>query len=293
MAESRYERAKAARRPMLALEAAAKDYGDLVALHPCDLTVPSGQSVALVGHNGSGKSTLLRLAAGLLDVSGGSVLISGEPAGSLAARATTSFVPDEPVLYDDLSVREHLEYVSAIHGAPATPEEVDELVERLGLHGAGRRPAGPVQPWPAAEGRARRRPGPAVRAAAGRRAVRRPRRRRQGRAAGAARRGLGPGRHPRGGHPRPELRRAGRPLHRPARRPRGPRRPRHPRRRHRPRRRLALVSARNDRTSALNWSGCSRLHTWPAPGSTTSVEPAIASCIASATGIGARTSSPP
>jgi ABC-2 type transport system ATP-binding protein len=37
------------------------------------------------------------------------------------------------VLYDDLSVREHLEYVSAIHGAPATPEEVDELVERLGL----------------------------------------------------------------------------------------------------------------------------------------------------------------
>ena len=133
MAESRYERAKAARRPMLALDAAAKDYGDLVALHPCDLTVPAGQSVALVGHNGSGKSTLLRLAAGLLDLSGGSALISGEPAGSLAARATTSFVPDEPVLYDDLSVREHLEYVSAIHGAPATPEEVDELVERLGL----------------------------------------------------------------------------------------------------------------------------------------------------------------
>jgi ABC-2 type transport system ATP-binding protein len=133
MAESRYERAKAARRPALSLASAAKDYGDLVALHPCDLDVPSGQSVALVGHNGSGKSTLLRLAAGVLDLSGGSVLISGQPAGSLAARATTSYVPDEPVLYDDLSVREHLEYVSAIHGAPATPEELDELVERLGL----------------------------------------------------------------------------------------------------------------------------------------------------------------
>jgi ABC-type multidrug transport system ATPase subunit len=86
-----------------------------------------------VGHNGSGKSTLLRLAAGLLDLSSGSVLVSGAEAGSLAARATTSFVPDEPVLYDDLSVREHLEYVSAIHGAPATAEEVDALIDRLGL----------------------------------------------------------------------------------------------------------------------------------------------------------------
>jgi ABC-type multidrug transport system ATPase subunit len=118
---------------MLALDAAAKDYGDLVALHPCTLEVPAGQSVALVGHNGSGKSTLLRLAAGLLDASSGSILVGGAEAGSLAARATTSFVPDEPVLYDDLSVREHLEYVSAVHGAPATEEELDELIERLGL----------------------------------------------------------------------------------------------------------------------------------------------------------------
>jgi ABC-type multidrug transport system ATPase subunit len=42
-------------------------------------------------------------------------------------------VPDEPVLYDDLSVREHLEYVSAIHGAPVAPADLDELVDRLGL----------------------------------------------------------------------------------------------------------------------------------------------------------------
>ena len=42
-------------------------------------------------------------------------------------------MPDEPVLYDDLSVREHLQYVSALHGAPAADDDLAELVGRLGL----------------------------------------------------------------------------------------------------------------------------------------------------------------
>jgi ABC-type multidrug transport system ATPase subunit len=111
----------------------AKDYGDLVALQPLDLAVAAGQAVALVGHNGSGKSTFLKLAAGLLDPSGGTVAIAGEPAGTPDARAATSYIPDEPVLYDDLSVHEHLRYVAALHGADVPDEEVDELVGRLGL----------------------------------------------------------------------------------------------------------------------------------------------------------------
>jgi ABC-type multidrug transport system ATPase subunit len=111
----------------------AKDYGDLVALHPTDLVLLAGQAIALVGHNGSGKSTLLKLIAGLLDPSGGSVTVAGEPAGSSPARAAISYIPDEPVLYDDLSVREHLQYVSALHGADVTDADIDELVAKLGL----------------------------------------------------------------------------------------------------------------------------------------------------------------
>lgn len=118
---------------LLAIDGIAKDYGDLVALDPCHLAIPAGESVALVGHNGSGKSTLLRIVAGLLDPSEGSATVEGAPVGTSAARASTSFIPDEPVLYDDLSVREHLEYVSAVHGAPVSGPDLDELVERLGL----------------------------------------------------------------------------------------------------------------------------------------------------------------
>ena len=119
--------------PAVEVAELSKDYGDLVALHPLDMTVDAGGSVALIGHNGSGKSTLLRMLAGLLEPSDGDIEIAGWPVGSLEARATTSFLPDDPVLYDDLSVREHVEYVSRLHGGDGWDDYAASVVERLGL----------------------------------------------------------------------------------------------------------------------------------------------------------------
>ena len=119
--------------PVLVARQATKAYADLVALAPLDLTVPAGQLVALVGHNGSGKSTFLRLAAGLLELTDGTIEVAGAPAGTSAARAALSFLPDEPVLYDDLSVREHLAYVAALHGASVPEQDLDELIDLVGL----------------------------------------------------------------------------------------------------------------------------------------------------------------
>ncbi|MSO86851.1 MAG: ABC transporter ATP-binding protein [Acidimicrobiia bacterium] len=118
---------------LLVAEQASKTYADLVALAPLDLQISAGTLVALVGHNGSGKSTFLRLASGLLELTDGEITINGAPAGSSDARAALSFLPDEPVLYDDLSVQEHLAYVSALHGVHATRDDFNELVERVGL----------------------------------------------------------------------------------------------------------------------------------------------------------------
>jgi ABC-type multidrug transport system ATPase subunit len=119
----------------LVAEGLTKDYGELVALAPLDLSIPDGQRVVVVGHNGSGKTTLLRMAAGLLEPSGGAVSIDGHPAGSLPARAATCYVPDDPVLYDDLSVAEHLEYTARLHGMVEWEDRATELVDRLGLAG--------------------------------------------------------------------------------------------------------------------------------------------------------------
>ena len=110
----------------------SKDYGGQV-VGPITISIESGTSVALVGHNGSGKTTLLRLLAGLLEVSGGAARIRGAVAGSLEARSALSFIPDTPVLFDDLSLNEHLEYIAGLHGVADWRPRGRDLVGRFGL----------------------------------------------------------------------------------------------------------------------------------------------------------------
>lgn len=118
---------------VLSAEKLTKAYGALVALEPLDLKVRAGQLVVLVGHNGSGKSTFLSMAAGLLEPTDGEILVGDAPAGSLGARAATSFLPDNPVLFDDLSVTEHLEYVARLNGLDDWEDRADDLLDRLRL----------------------------------------------------------------------------------------------------------------------------------------------------------------
>lgn len=117
----------------LQLKGLKKEYGDRVALGPVQLKIKTGQRVALVGANGSGKTTLLRLASGLLDPTEGEVLINDEPAGVLDARAAVSYLPDEPVLYDDLSVREHVEYLAPLAGSQNWSERWLDIADKLRL----------------------------------------------------------------------------------------------------------------------------------------------------------------
>jgi ABC-2 type transport system ATP-binding protein len=119
--------------PVLVAAEVSKEYADLVALAPLSLDVPAGEMLALIGHNGSGKSTFLRMAAGLLEITDGTITVAGAPAGTSDARAALSFLPDDPVLYDDLSVREHMAYVAALHGVDIDEDEIDAIVDRVGL----------------------------------------------------------------------------------------------------------------------------------------------------------------
>jgi len=115
------------------IDGLTKSYGDLEALRNVSLVVDGGHQVALLGLNGSGKTTLLRIAAGLLEPTKGQVVLAGHAAGSLGARAAVSYIPDNPVLYDDLSLEEHLEYVSRLHGKKDWEPYAAELVTRLDL----------------------------------------------------------------------------------------------------------------------------------------------------------------
>ena len=121
------------RKPAIATAGLTKDYGGTLALGPLDLVVPTGQRVSLIGHNGSGKTTLIRLLTGMLEPSAGSAKVSGHPAGSIEARSALAHLADQPVFYDDLSVREHLEYIARLHGKAEWQPRADELLDAIGL----------------------------------------------------------------------------------------------------------------------------------------------------------------
>jgi ABC-2 type transport system ATP-binding protein len=134
--------------PPLEAREVSRSYGQLMALRDFSLTVAPGRCVALIGANGSGKSTAMRTLAGLLEPSAGDVRVEGfdphhEPEAE-EARARLALVPDNPLLYGDLTVREHVELVTIAHGLNGADVHgrIDALLERLGLaHRRDFRPA--------------------------------------------------------------------------------------------------------------------------------------------------------
>ena len=110
-----------------------KRYGDAPALWPIDLRIGAGERISRIGHNGSGKTTLMRMLVGMLEPSEGTATIAGHPIGSIEARAAVSYLADQPVFYDDLTVWEHLEYIARLHGTDDWEQQAVDLVDMVGL----------------------------------------------------------------------------------------------------------------------------------------------------------------
>ncbi len=115
--------------PVIELDRVRHRYGDELALRVDELAI-TGNAV-LVGHNGAGKSTLLQLAAGLLMPTSGVVTVAGARAGTVAARKIVSFVPDQPALFDDLTLARQMTYVARLHGLTEATETARTLIDLL------------------------------------------------------------------------------------------------------------------------------------------------------------------
>jgi ABC-type multidrug transport system ATPase subunit len=71
--------------------------------------------------------------AGMLEPSGGTAAVAGQPLGSIEARAALSYLADEPVFYDDLSVWEHLEFIARMHGTDDWEQHAVDLLDAVGI----------------------------------------------------------------------------------------------------------------------------------------------------------------
>ena len=88
--------------------------GTRTVLHHLDFDVPRGQITGLLGPSGCGKSTLLRSIVGTQAKVTGTLDVLGRPAGHPTLRTRIGYVTQAPSVYDDLTVRQNLDYFAAI-----------------------------------------------------------------------------------------------------------------------------------------------------------------------------------
>ncbi|MFD7900576.1 ABC transporter ATP-binding protein [Streptomyces sp. NPDC059743] len=88
--------------------------GDRTVLRGLGFSVPPGQITGLLGPSGCGKSTLMRAVVGTQAKVTGTLDVLGRPAGDAALRARIGYVTQAPSVYDDLTVRQNLDYFAAV-----------------------------------------------------------------------------------------------------------------------------------------------------------------------------------
>ena len=106
------------------------DGGKIVAVDNVDLSMNSGEITCLLGHNGAGKTTTISMLTGMLPPSAGDATIKGKSVARemTAIRQSLGLVPQFDILWDSVTVREHLEIYSRIKGAPTIDAARDEAV---------------------------------------------------------------------------------------------------------------------------------------------------------------------
>ena len=118
---------------MIEVAGLTKLYGDFAAVRELSFTVEPGAVLGLVGPNGAGKTTTLRSIAGIIPPSGGRVSIAGcdLAADPIGAKRALAFFPDEPRLFEYLTVRQHLAFVARVYGVPNHEALAQPLLEEF------------------------------------------------------------------------------------------------------------------------------------------------------------------
>jgi len=104
--------------------------GGAIAVSDLTLKVKPGQVLGLVGRNGAGKTSTLKSIAGILSPSGGTIEVDGFDVvrNPVDAKQHTAYVPDDPELFHDLTVEQHLQFVSSIYQIQSPGPRIAELL---------------------------------------------------------------------------------------------------------------------------------------------------------------------
>jgi ABC-2 type transport system ATP-binding protein len=134
----------AAAEPAISVRGLAKTLGHRRVIENFSIDVPAGHVFGFLGPNGSGKTTTIRMLCGLLTPDAGSGRCLGYDllTESAAIKREVGYMPQRFGLYEDLSIRENLDFVARLYGVPRAREAVAGTLERLGLAERARQLAG-------------------------------------------------------------------------------------------------------------------------------------------------------
>ena len=120
---------------MISVRSLTRVYGDFTAVDDISFTVAPGEVLGLVGPNGAGKTTTLRCLAGIIAPTEGSVVVAGHDIrrDPVDAKQALAFIPDEPHLFDHLTVEEHLRFIGRLYGVADVERRIPPLLAELEL----------------------------------------------------------------------------------------------------------------------------------------------------------------
>jgi ABC-2 type transport system ATP-binding protein len=120
---------------MIAVRELTKLYGSFKAVDSISFDVAPGEVLGLVGPNGAGKTSTLRCLAGIMRPTRGTVSIGRHDiqVESVEAKRALAFIPDEPHLFDYLTVQEHLRFIARLYGVGDAEQRIPELLAELEL----------------------------------------------------------------------------------------------------------------------------------------------------------------
>jgi ABC-2 type transport system ATP-binding protein len=120
---------------VIEVEGLEKHYGDLPAVRGLTFTVSPGEVLGLVGPNGAGKTSTIRSIAGIIIPTQGRIRIGGHDLATdaVAAKSLLAFIPDEPHLFEYLTVEEHLRFVGRLYQVADVETRIAPLLEEMEL----------------------------------------------------------------------------------------------------------------------------------------------------------------
>ena len=113
----------------------SKCYDQFLAVDDLSFSVEPGQVLGLVGRNGAGKTTTLRSINGIIPPSQGSIEVDGFSIqrNPIELKQRTAYVPDDPQLFEDLTIEQHLRFQASVYQIADPADEITRLLRLFEL----------------------------------------------------------------------------------------------------------------------------------------------------------------